>query len=267
MSEAAEPIEPEAGKAPEVVAAEPAAAEVLSNVEEAARAGGWLPKDEYQGPPDKWLDAPHFVLKAAEILPNVTRDLREARNEIREVKKTLKEFGEYHSQTAQREYQRALTEIEGRLSVATATNDAQGVRDAAEDLADLKAQAKRAPTETSAADPLFVAWQEANAWYGTDEDLTRATNRIAQQAFDDGYTRKAQLVEVDRRLREEFPAKFAKAENPNRRNAAAVEGGTTPVRRTGKSRSDLPANARETMDRWIKQGLVTEAQYLKDYPW
>jgi hypothetical protein len=83
----------------------------------------------------------------------------------------------------------------------------------------------------------------------------------------EGMNGKALAREVDARLREEFPHKYAKAENPNRSSAAAVEGAGSPAKPRGKSRSDLPAEARATMDRWVKQGLVTEAQYLKDYQW
>jgi hypothetical protein len=62
-------------------------------------------------------------------------------------------------------------------------------------------------------------------------------------------------------MRAEFPQKF---ENANRRNPAAVEG-STPTRKAGRTWADLPADARSAGERWVKQGLLTKEQYLRDY--
>lgn len=237
--------------------------------ETAARAGGWVPKDEFEGPPDKWKDAKSYVLHAAEILPSLTKDLRSAKDEIKDVKKTLREFGDYHSKTAQREYERAVKDIEARLNEAHASGDAQGVMDAAEDLAELKAEektARKAPAQSRA--PELEAFIEENPWYGKDKPLTAACNAIAEEVFNEGYTGKAQVAEVTRRLKEEFPHKFAKAENPNRRLPGAVEGNGTATRKAGKTFADLPPEAKKMCDEFVRdiKGFTRE-QFVKDYDW
>lgn len=250
----------------EVVEAE-ATATPQDAFEAVAREGGWLPKEEFAGRPDAWLEPKDFVLNAAKILPHLTRDLREARGEIKEMKRDFKAFGKFHTEAVQREHARALREIEERLDQAHASNDLQGVHDAADDLAELKAAAAAQPAkseEQAKSDAVFEEWAEKNKWYGSDEEMTREANIIGAGLFSAGVTGEKQVAEVDRRIRKMFPERF---KNPNRDQAAAVESGGTAPRKTGKTRSDLPPNARETMDRWVKQGLVTEAQYLKDYQW
>jgi hypothetical protein len=142
-----------------------------------------------------------------------------------------------------------------------------GVREATDELIELRTEAKEAAQHTAgpAQNEDFEAWREANPWFGKDKAMTAACGAIGQEVLDEGYTGKAQIKEVDRRIREAFPEKFAKPTNPNRFGAQAVEGAGAPARRAGKSRSDLPADARATMDRWIKEGLITEAEYLKDF--
>jgi hypothetical protein len=82
---------------------------------------------------------------------------------------------------------------------------------------------------------------ETAPWFGTDDALTAAFNVICEAVREEGYaTPKVGLKEAERRLREEFPTKFAKPENPNRRLPGAVEGGGQQRRPGGKSFSDMP---------------------------
>ena len=86
---------------------------------------------------------------------------------------------------------------------------------------------------------------------------------VADELERAGVQGAAQLAEVAKRMKAEFPHKF---ENANRRTPAAVEG-STPTRKPGKTRADLPPEARTAMDKWVKQGLLTEKQFLGDYSW
>lgn len=264
MSEA--PMENEA---PVIEAPESAAPEA-DEFEGPARAGGWVPKEEFQGPPDKWKDAKSYVLHAAEILPSLTKDLRETKAEIKDVRKTLKDFGDYHTKTAAREYDRALKDIEKRLNEATATGDTQGAIDAAEDLAELRADERESRrTQGQGADlPEFESWRAENPWYGTDKVMTAACVAIGEEVFAEGYSGAAQIKEVDRRIREAFPQKFARPENPNRRMPGAVEGAGAPLSPRGKSYVDLPADAKAECEYFVKniKGFTRE-QYVKDFDW
>jgi len=238
--------------------------------EERALALGWTPKERFKGDPERWVDAATFVKRGEELMPilqannrRMEKALETERKERARLEKTLKDFSDHHSKTAQREYERAQRDIQARLDAATSIGDIQGVRDATQEIVDLAAEARTAPQAPPAASPEFEAWQADNPWFGKDKPLTAATVEIANEVAAEGYTGKAQIKEVDRRVRETFPSKFT---NPNRERAAAVEGATSAARKTGKSYSDLPADAKAACDEFVKRvpGFTRES-YVKDY--
>lgn len=265
MSDAPEEIieDGETGnEAPEVANPENA----LTQVEQAARTGGWVPKDEWKGDPDKWVDAAGFVLKAAEILPHVTKELKEVRAEVKATKRTLADFADHHSKTEQRAYQRALSDIQARIDQAAAMGDVQGVREGTDELVELRKEAETKPPakEPEGDHPEFAAFKDDNAWYGKDKALSAAFDALCKDVFEDGYTTpKSGLKEALSRLRSEFPQKF---ENPARRQAAPVEGAGAPPRKAGKGYADLPPDAKAMCDDFVKRipGFKRE-QYIKDF--
>jgi hypothetical protein len=231
--------------------------------EDRALTMGWTPKAQFKGDPEKWVDAETFVKRGEEFLPFLKANNRRLEQALERTRSDLAKLAEFHSKTAEREYQRAMKDIEAKIAEATAAGDTQGVMDAADELADLRADAKAtAKPQASAEDETFEAWKAENPWYGEDTAMTAAANAIGNELFNQGMSGKAQADEVTRRIKAEFPHKF---KNPNRSAPAAVEGGSVARGRGGKSRSDLPADARQFMDRMVKQGLMTEAEYIKDY--
>lgn len=243
-------------------------------IEDTAREMGWRPKEEFKGDEGKWVDAETFVKRGEEILPivkaNAKRDreaLEKAQAEIADMKKSFAEFKQYHSQTERRAMEKARKELERELAEAVEAKDFASVRSITQDIADLSKDVRtddngdpyKAPDQVKA----LNAWKSENPWFESDEAMTAAAIAIANRLESSGVRGDEQRAEVAKRIRAEFPHKF---ENERRKQPAAVEG-ATPQRKAGKSRSDLPPEARAQMDRWVKQGLLTEAQFLKDYQW
>lgn len=260
MSDAAD--ETEVGAAPEGEAPATTQDAQPSKFEAAARSGGWVPKEQFKGDPEKWLEAEDFVLKAAEILPHVTKELREARGEIKGVQKTLADFAEHHSKTELRAYQRALKELETQIEQAASIGDVAGVKAATNELIELQKDATPAPKAAQGEPPEFTSWKEKNPWFGEDEALTAATVAIANKVEKEGYSGAAHIREVDKRLKEKFPQLF---ENPARKQAAPVEGGQSAPKPRGKTYTDLPAEAKAACDDFVKRGLLTREVYVRDY--
>jgi hypothetical protein len=267
MSEPAEDIieTVDAAPAPEVVA------DPTPSAEDRALAMGWTPKGQFKGDPEKWVDAETFVKRGEEFVPflkannrRLEQALERQAKETEKLQATLSKFAEHHSRTEQRAYARALSDIEARLDAAAQSGDVQGVRDATEELVELRTEVAT-PSEPAQPDtpPEFVEWQEANPWFGKDKAKTAATAAIAQDVLTEGFTGKAQIKEVDKRLREKFPDWF---ENPNRRQAATVEGHGSPPRKAGKGYADLPSDAKAICDDFVKRvpGFTRE-KYCKDF--
>lgn len=234
--------------------------DAASDIQTVASKGGWVPKDEWTGAPDKWVDAPQFVLKAAEILPQLTADLKEARAEIRTVKKAVADSAKFISAAEKRAYDRGVNEAQARLDSAAALGDVEGVREATKEIVALE---KEIRADVPQVNPDFETWREANPWFDTDDEMKAITVAIAEKANNDGYRGKAQIAEVDRRLKARFPNL---GKNPNRDLPGAVEGATLPRRTSAKTFSDMPAEAREMVTYFEKNTRgFNRDKYIKDY--
>lgn len=259
-----EGVEPEAAAIE--AGAEGQAQDQGPSVEDRAMAMGWTPKGQFKGDPERWVDAETFVKRGEEFLPFLKANNARLEKALERTRADLARLAEHHSRTAEREYQRAYNDIQARLDAAAEAGDVQGVREATDELVQLSKDTEKGGKAEGGVNPDFEAWKGDNDWYGKDKALSAAFDALCLEVAEEGYTKpKAGLKEATNRLREAFPEKFAKPTNPLRNGPAAVEAGGAGARRAGKSRADLPADARSFMDRMVKQGLMTEAAYLKDF--
>lgn len=254
-------------EAGEHIAAEP-------TTEDRAREMGWRPKEEFKGDEARWVDAESFVKKGEEVLPIVNARAKklEAANEamkaeLADMKKTFGEFKQYHSKTETRAYERAMRDLETRQAEAVEANDLTEVRKITKEMTDLSKDVRTDDQGDPYATPdhakALSQFQADNAWFMSDPVMTASANVIANQLESAGVKGAEQLQEVAKRIRAEFPHRF---ENERRKAPATVEG-TSPPRKGGKTLSDLPPEARAQAIKWDKAGLVSTAQFLKDYQW
>jgi len=241
-------------------------------VEDRARDMGWRPLSEFKGDESRFVDAETFVKKGEEVLPIVKANARKAEEalasakaEIAEMRDSFKEFKKYHSQTEQRALTQARKELEREMADAVEARDHRAVREIAADMAalskDVQTDDHGNPYQSPSHAKTLNQWKGDNPWFGSDSVMTAAANAVANELERSGVKGAEQLAEVAKRMRAEFPQKF---ENANRRNPAAVEG-STPTRKAGRTWADLPSDARSAGERWVKQGLLTKEQYLRDY--
>lgn len=274
MSEALDPVETEDVAIVPNEGTDDAQQDASLSAEDRAMAMGWTPKGQFKGDPEKWVDAETFVKRGEEFLPFLkanNRRLEQAHDravaKIAALEKAVQTSIQHISRADQRAYAKARADLDVELEQYAAAGNVEAVKAVTKDILDLqnettaKADVPDVPAE-------MAAWQEANPWYGTDKALTAAVRAIADDVFEEGYTGKAQLAEVDRRIRAEFPAKFAKPTNPNRKLPGAVEGVGTAPRRSGKTYSDLPPEARAMCDSFVRdiRGFTRE-KFVADYDW
>jgi hypothetical protein len=263
-AEAAEATEAEAGTETETQAAPD------PETESRAKAMGWAPKDEWRGPEDRWVDADAFVKRGEEVMPILKAQLRKFEAENAEIKRTLKEFGEHHTKTEARMYQKAIRDIQAaQREAAEAGNLAQYdqleqqkqavVREAAQNVG--KTQQKQ-----SDIDPVAKEWAERNPWFNTNKEMaTFASAHLSTlEALNPDSSLEANLKAVDSAVKRAFPEKFT---NPNRAKPSPVEGNPAGRRGGGKGYTDLPPEAKQACDRFVKQGLMKREDYVKEYDW
>jgi hypothetical protein len=119
-------------------------------------------------------------------------------------------------------------------------------------------------------DPKAEAWAEKNPWFGSNEAMTYTAFSIHKQLTEEeGYdpTSEEYYKEVDKRIRLEFPNKFATTENttqekPSQTVASAKRPATTGRRRTVKLTPSQVAIAKRLgvpLEEYAKQLIAKEA--------
>lgn len=250
--------------------------EAAPDWEDRAMAMGWTPKSQFKGDPEKWVDAETFVKRGEEFLPflkannrRLEQALERANGKIEQMEKGLKGAIQQLSKADQRAYARAKAELEAELEQFAQAGDAAGVKAVTQDIVALEREtagkADEALEQTGEPE-YFTEWKSENPWFGKDKAMTAAAQAFGEDAVAEGFTGKALVKEVDRRIREEFAHKFAKPENPNRRQAAAVETQGAPAKSGGKTYADLPADAKRMCDELCRdiKGFTRE-KYVRDF--
>lgn len=237
-----------------------------SEVEQKAAKMGWTPKEEFKGDPAKWRSAEDFVDRGENMLPIVKARVNAQQKEIEELRTAMKQFGEYHSKTEQRAYEKAMADLRQQRADAIAAAD--GV---AFDKVDSQIEAMRREIEDKAKiaevkpdasqDPEYMQWEAENKWV-KDKELEKYAIEIGEKLRDSGIKAVGRefLDLVGKRVKSLFPEKF---ENPRRTSAPSVEGGIPAPRKGGKTYADLPADARASCERMAKNGFSDEKQIAK----
>jgi hypothetical protein len=114
----------------------------------------------------------------------------------------------------------------------------------------------KAPTQSAMqdepSDPMAEAWAAKNSWFGKDRAMTYTAFEIHKDLVDkEGYDSKSDeyYAEIDKRIRVDFPHKFAKTDNNQSTNpvqtVASVKKSVRPGRKTVKLTSSQVAIAKK----------------------
>ena len=243
-----------------------------------AREMGWKPQDEWSGPEDGWRDAKSFVQRGEEILPIVKQQSKKFReqnaklqDEVSDLKKTVESFKDWRSKTEKNAYERAMKTILSQQEKAVEDGDTEQFRKLEAEKADLNKETKAEETPTDpkglpASEQRVVEdWVSDNKWFNKDIELNgyaQAVHMNLRKQHPE-WDLEDNLEEVTKRVKEKFPEKF---ENSRASRPSKVNGGGIPkAQGQGNSYSDLPADAKQACDDFVKQGLMTKQEYIKEY--
>lgn len=246
--------------------------------QEAASKYGWVPQDKYRGDPNDWVDAKTFNEKFVPAIQANRQSHKELREELDRVKRATQESMAILKKTQEEALARKDAEYQQTISTLKSQHR-EAIRDGNDVLADdleqkieslngdrskLKqtATVEPEPTEPS---PELVSWVDDNKWFQEDAELRDYAFYLGNKWDKEGKNPggKALLDKMTTEVRRMFPHKF---DNQNRTRPGAVEGGARPTGSTrGKTSSDLPPEHRQIMKEMVRDGLLTEEQYLKEY--
>lgn len=247
-----------------------------------AREQGWVPFEEYNGPKDKWVDANEFLERGKKINPILRKEnrklvdeLKASRAEIQRIREEAKKVNAFMKES----FEARLRRIEADREQAILEGDVDAVKELDTALADTKqriAEVEPASTPRVASDEFLTDWATRNPWV----DMAAKNDRVKKMSIEirndymaenPGATMEDALEYVGEQMRELFPA-TTPAKKPAAAPAPAMERGSAaaPVSPSNGGSinsmyAKLPAEARATCDKWVKDGLITKEEYVRSY--
>jgi hypothetical protein len=254
----AEEIKQEQQTAPPVEAVQ------LTDVEQRASNQGWVPQDVWEGDPEQWRPAKEFIDRG-----ELFKKIDDQNRIIKDVRRTLDEFGQHHSRVKETEYKRALADLKARKKEALSLGDADAVVEIDEALADAREAQKIDPTpaHVNLPDPtqnvVFQSWVNKNSWYENNEAMRAYADRLGNKiGATESLSPTELLSRVEQAVKKEFAHKF---NNPNRDKPGAVDAGGIPKGGKGKDTFVLNDDVRRAMQKFVKTiPGYTEEKYITE---
>lgn len=228
--------------------------------EEAARAQGWKPLNEYNGDKTKWRGSKEFVDRG-ELFSKIDS----MGKELKETKKALAMLQEHHSKVRETEYNKAVLELKTLQKKHLEEGNSDGYLETTELLTDLKAEQKAREVVKEVTpqqlDPRFTSWVEENKWYQKDAEMREFADSIGM-----GYAQthpnqdpEEVLKYVTGQVKKRFQDKFV---NPNRNKPGAV--GTSDTNTESRGSFQLTEDERRVMNTFVRTGIMTKDEYIAE---
>lgn len=226
---------------------------------------GWVPKEEYAGDPERWVDAGEFVRRG-----ELFRKIESQSRELKDVKKALNELAKHNSKIREVEYNRALAELRAQKKEALAEGDADRVVDVEDKIDLIKDQQKQLQqqqfqeVQQEVIHPEFAKWTAKNSWYESDKRMRNVADALGRELASEGLSPTEVLAEVEKEIKTRYPEKFR---NPNRAKPGAVEGAAPRSNASARDdfESGMTAQEKQIMNTLVNSGALTKEEYLKQF--
>lgn len=231
-----------------------------SAIEQRAMEQGWRPKEEFQGDPEAFIDAPEFV-RRGELFSKIEVTTRE----LKQVRQALDALKDHHSKVKETEYKRALASLEAARKQALVEGEHERFFALEEKIEEIKTEKQTFDEELQQASapaqevhPAFADWLSKNKWYETDEAMRAYADRLGTK-----YAKTLSPPEALRQITEDVKKKFAhEFTNPKSSRPMAVEPSGRGASNAGNY--TMSPEERDIMRKFVRSGVMTEAQYIAE---
>ena len=254
-----------------------------------ARNLGWLPKEEFRGNADNWIDAPQFLERGRTMLPILQKNNERLMGQLRETNAklstletslsaanaALEVLQESHADDVKEQVEAAKKELREEIARASREGDHEALAAATEKMGELQAANREAGGKDDKKDkkddnkpveyhPEVKAWYTENAEFMKSPRKVALANAIAAEMRAAGDTRVGKAFldsvaeEVDKTLGGTGTSGASRVAGGNG-GGGRSNGGSGPA----KSYNDLPAEAKAACERMAAR-LVGPTRAHKD---
>ena len=245
-------------------------------VEEQASSMGWVPKEQFRGKAELWIDAEEFVARGEQVMPLLkaaNRDLKETvkglETKLHEVSEMFKQsqeaiaaLQEVHSEDTARKVKNARAELLAELKSARREQDVDLEVAIEEKLRELDSAQGKSPenkTATTKAPEIpkpsaaFVEWEKKNPWFKTDRKRQALALGIGQELRETNEKNGVKMSEAEfyDRVAEEVEEFFDRSpvRKADRMEGSGGGSGSGGSGSRNQSYNDLPADAKATCEK------------------
>lgn len=237
---------------------------------------GWVPKEEFRGPAERWKPAQQFVEDGENILPIVRAENKRLKAEIDKINadyatrfERLDKAAQVTIKAAKAQFDRDLAALQTKRDEAVAAGDLQAFKATEKQITDHTANAPKvedfeAPKTDAPKtdDTVLDDWKKANTWYETDDALTEAAIGISQMLLrkNPNITMAENLRQTEAAMKERYPLKLGGKSGAN--GHAPVDGGGDPKTpaRTDTLTAKLPSEALSMAKQAVKDGTYKSTE-------
>lgn len=257
--------------------AQEAADDSGQTIEELASQLGWKPN--HTG--ENYVDASTFILRSKEIQDSMKDHNKDLKNQLTTIQGSVDALKEHN----ERVYKADVTRMQGEIDrlrkekkAAIEMADVDKVDELEQEISGIEKNLNTPPKQQPATNPIYDDWVKDNDWYLTNNEMATYADQVAQQYAGAPLERLYPLVR--NKVAEVFPEHFEPAAKTTPGTLADPEGKTKPPKAVGPaspveggkksgqsnnfSKADLTSDQQAIMNQFVKSGIMTEDQYVKD---
>lgn len=189
-------------------------------VEDAAREMGWRPLDEYDGDPDKWVNAQSFVDRKPlfDKIDSQNKRVKALEKSLQDQNAALRELTLHHKKVAETSYKKALADLKAERRAAVRSGDHDLADQIDEQIDNLKPEEVPEITvpEPQPYTPEIQEWMTENSWYQSNKEMQAIADGFGRAAMTRGLSTPEVLAEITRKMKDLYPEI---TRNPNKDKA------------------------------------------------
>lgn len=253
-----------------------APAQSLSPTESEALNNGWMTKEQWvaAGHPEE----EHRSAREWNERGSLFKRINDQNRKLEQITQAFNALQSHHKTVFARAHAQAIDDLKAQHRAAVEDGDLKKAEQIVDQIQIQKEQAVQAqaqPTQIPVVSADFEEFTSRNSsWYGKDDVMTAYADRLgftytAEQRNSGRVPNPGEVLKyVEEKVREKFPGTFGVQRSKATPSASPVGPAASPSRPTAKaskSASELPAEAQAVMKTLIRQGVMTEKQYLDEY--
>lgn len=238
-------------------------------LENLAKEMGWQGKNDFKGDEKNYVDAGEYIRKGHDIQDQMRKSLKDQKTQLSKMSGSLTELKRHNERVFKAEVntlKKELSTLKSQKKIAIEDGDVEKVDKIDEQIDTVKeSMTTPEPEVKKSENDEFDRWVKDNKWYEENKEMAAYADTQAARHEGAPFGRVATLV--TKQVQEMFPDKFPGL-SPKKNNAlpatSRVEAGARKAVAVKFTKADLSDSQKSIMSQFVRQGIMSEKDYIED---